>query len=134
MLGNADLIAFVPTRDPQKSRRFYEQTLGLEFVSEDPFAIVFSAHGVTLRISNVSTALADGFGIGIRVGGRAARITALGLQGHAANDDGLSQGKVCGRAELLGQHVHAVHGGDGIGIGGENNHASRPRRSARFSG
>jgi catechol 2,3-dioxygenase-like lactoylglutathione lyase family enzyme len=54
MLGNADLIAFVPTRDPQKSRRFYEQTLGLEFVSEDPFALVFRAHGVMLRIVNAS--------------------------------------------------------------------------------
>src|SRR5205085_12458068 len=54
MLGNADLIAFVPTRDPQKSRRFYEQTLGLDFISEDPFAMVFSAKGVTLRIANVS--------------------------------------------------------------------------------
>jgi catechol 2,3-dioxygenase-like lactoylglutathione lyase family enzyme len=54
MLGNADLIAFVPTRDPQKSRYFYEQTLGLEFVSEDPFALVFSAHGVMLRIVDIS--------------------------------------------------------------------------------
>jgi catechol 2,3-dioxygenase-like lactoylglutathione lyase family enzyme len=58
MLGDADLIAFVPTRDPQKARQFYEQTLGLEFVSEDPFALVFNAHGVMLRIANVST-LAD---------------------------------------------------------------------------
>ncbi|MGA2497831.1 MAG: VOC family protein [Tepidisphaeraceae bacterium] len=49
------MIAFVPTRDPQRSRRFYEQTLGLEFVSEDPFALVFRAHGVMLRIANVST-------------------------------------------------------------------------------
>jgi catechol 2,3-dioxygenase-like lactoylglutathione lyase family enzyme len=55
MLGTADLVAFVPTRDPQKARRFYEQTLGLEFVSEDPFALVFSAHGVMLRVANVST-------------------------------------------------------------------------------
>jgi catechol 2,3-dioxygenase-like lactoylglutathione lyase family enzyme len=54
MLRNADLVAFVPTRDPQKARRFYEQTLGLEFVSEDPFALVFRAHGVMLRIANVS--------------------------------------------------------------------------------
>lgn len=54
MLGNADLIAFVPTRDPHKSRRFYEQTLGLEFVSEDPFALVFRANGVMLRIASVS--------------------------------------------------------------------------------
>jgi predicted enzyme related to lactoylglutathione lyase len=54
MLGSADLIAFVPTRDPAKARKFYEQTLGLEFVSEDPFALVFNAHGTTLRIANVS--------------------------------------------------------------------------------
>src|ERR1700677_13021 len=54
MLGNSDLIAFVPARDPQKSRVFYERTLGLEFVSEDPFAIVFNANGVMLRLVNIS--------------------------------------------------------------------------------
>ena len=58
MLGHADLIAFVPTRDPENARRFYADTLGLKFVSEDAFALVFSANGVTLRIANVST-LAD---------------------------------------------------------------------------
>jgi len=55
MLVNADLIAFVPTRDLQRSRVFYEQTLGLEFVREDAFAIVFKANGVMVRIANVST-------------------------------------------------------------------------------
>ena len=55
MLGHADLVAFIPTRNPQQARIFYEQTLGLEFVSEDPFAIVFNANGVMLRISNVSS-------------------------------------------------------------------------------
>jgi len=55
MLGNADLIAFVPTRDPDKARHFYEQILGLQFISQDPFALQFSAGGVTLRIANVST-------------------------------------------------------------------------------
>jgi catechol 2,3-dioxygenase-like lactoylglutathione lyase family enzyme len=55
MLGNADLVAFVPTRDPDKAKLFYEQTLGLKFISQDPFALQFSAHGVTLRIANVST-------------------------------------------------------------------------------
>jgi len=54
MLGQSDLIAFVPTRDPVKAREFYEQTLGLKFISQDPFALQFSAHGVTLRIVNVS--------------------------------------------------------------------------------
>ena len=55
MLGQSDLIAFVPTRDFDKARPFYEQTLGLEFLSQDPFAIQFSAHGVTLRVVNVSS-------------------------------------------------------------------------------
>ena len=54
MLGSADLIAFAPTRNPAKAREFYEQTLGLEFISEDSFALVFDAHGTTLRIANVS--------------------------------------------------------------------------------
>lgn len=54
MLGSADLIAFVPTRDSDKARKFYEETLGLEFISADPFALVFNAHGTTLRIANVS--------------------------------------------------------------------------------
>jgi catechol 2,3-dioxygenase-like lactoylglutathione lyase family enzyme len=54
MLGSADLIAFVPTRDPEAARKFYETTLGLEFISADPFALVFNAHGTTLRIANVS--------------------------------------------------------------------------------
>ena len=55
MLESADVIAFVPTRDPGAARAFYENMLGLKFVSEDPFALVFNAHGVTLRIANVST-------------------------------------------------------------------------------
>jgi len=54
MLGRNEIVAFVPTRDPQKARQFYEQTLGLQFVSEDPFALVFNANGITVRIANVS--------------------------------------------------------------------------------
>ena len=54
MLGSADLIAFVPTRDPAKARKFYAETLGLDFISEDPFALVFNARGTPLRIANVS--------------------------------------------------------------------------------
>lgn len=49
------IIAFVPTRHPAKARSFYEKTLGLTFVSEDPFALVFDFNGVTIRIANVST-------------------------------------------------------------------------------
>ncbi|MFL5639948.1 MAG: VOC family protein [Gemmatimonadaceae bacterium] len=59
MLGSADLIAFVPTRTPAKARAFYKDTLGLRFVSEDQFALVFDANGTTIRIANVSGV--DGF-------------------------------------------------------------------------
>ena len=54
MLGSADLIAFVPTRDPARAQQFYESTLGLNFISADPFALVFNAHGTTLRVADVS--------------------------------------------------------------------------------
>jgi catechol 2,3-dioxygenase-like lactoylglutathione lyase family enzyme len=54
MLGSADIVAFVPTRDRAKARRFYEAVLGLHFVSEDPFAIVFDANGVTIRVVDIS--------------------------------------------------------------------------------
>lgn len=53
-LGSADIIAFVPTRNPEKARAFYQETLGLDLVSEDAFAAVFDAHGTTLRVVNVA--------------------------------------------------------------------------------
>ena len=55
MLKDADIITFVPTRDPAKARVFYEQTLGLQFLSEDQFALLFDAHGRMLRVVNVSS-------------------------------------------------------------------------------
>jgi catechol 2,3-dioxygenase-like lactoylglutathione lyase family enzyme len=55
MLGSAYVIAFVPTRDPARARIFYEKTLGLKFVSEDPFALVFEAQSVMIRVANVSS-------------------------------------------------------------------------------
>lgn len=54
MLTTADLVAFIPTTNPKKARAFYEDTLGLEFVSDDKFALVFKSGGVTIRIANVS--------------------------------------------------------------------------------
>lgn len=55
MLDSAAIIAFVPTTKPDQARRFYENTLGLEFVEEDAFALVFNANGVTVRVANVSS-------------------------------------------------------------------------------
>ncbi|MBV8550902.1 MAG: VOC family protein [Acidobacteriaceae bacterium] len=51
MLKNSKLMAFVATTDAAKAKSFYGGKLGLELVSEDGFAVVFNAHGTTLRVA-----------------------------------------------------------------------------------
>jgi catechol 2,3-dioxygenase-like lactoylglutathione lyase family enzyme len=53
MLANAKLIGFIPTRDAARARAFYESTLGLRFVQDDNFALVFDSNGTTIRIARV---------------------------------------------------------------------------------
>jgi predicted enzyme related to lactoylglutathione lyase len=53
MLGNNDIIAFVPTRDSAKARAFYEGVVGLRFQKDDGFALVFDANGTMVRIATV---------------------------------------------------------------------------------
>jgi len=50
MLSTSPIIAFIPTRDSARARAFYAETLGLRFLSEDNFALVFDANGTMLRI------------------------------------------------------------------------------------
>jgi catechol 2,3-dioxygenase-like lactoylglutathione lyase family enzyme len=40
-LASVPTIAFIPTQNPPAARAFYEKTLGLSFVKEDGFAMVF---------------------------------------------------------------------------------------------
>jgi len=47
------IICFIATKQPAAAREFYESTLGLKFVSDDPFAIVFDADGTMLRVQKV---------------------------------------------------------------------------------
>jgi len=51
MLAASKLIGFVPTRDALKARAFYEDKLGLHFVSDDPFALVMKAGETAIRIA-----------------------------------------------------------------------------------
>jgi catechol 2,3-dioxygenase-like lactoylglutathione lyase family enzyme len=46
-------IAFVPSTDLERSRRFYETVLGLPVVHEDRFAVVLEAGHLTVRVTNV---------------------------------------------------------------------------------
>ncbi len=58
MLGQAKLVAFTAVSDAARARAFYRDVLGLRLVSEDGFAIVFDAHGTTLRVSLVKEVVA----------------------------------------------------------------------------
>src|SRR5437763_15978302 len=53
MLANNKIIGFVPIKDKAHAKEFYEKTLGLPFVSDDGFAMVFNATGNMLRLVEV---------------------------------------------------------------------------------
>ena len=54
ILGTSKLVAFVATKDPSKARTFYEGVLGLRLVEDEkPFALVFDANGIMLRVTIV---------------------------------------------------------------------------------
>jgi len=63
MLASARIVAFVPTLDFARARQFYEHTLGLRCVSEDPFAIVMDCAGIMLRVVKVAKFTPDPFTI-----------------------------------------------------------------------
>ena len=54
MLGSTNIVAFVPTRDADKARAFYERVLGLRFVNDDGFALVMDANGIMIRVAKVN--------------------------------------------------------------------------------
>jgi len=55
MLDQEKLVAFVPSRDPKTAKSFFIDVLGLHFISEDQFAVMFDANGITIRLVDVSS-------------------------------------------------------------------------------
>jgi len=53
MLGDKKIIALVPITDANRAKAFYTDKLGLKFVTEDPFAVVFDANGIVLRLTKM---------------------------------------------------------------------------------
>jgi catechol 2,3-dioxygenase-like lactoylglutathione lyase family enzyme len=49
----AKLVGIIPTRNADRARAFYESTLGLRFVSDDNFALVFDSNGTMIRVTRV---------------------------------------------------------------------------------
>ena len=60
-MKGSKIISFVATVKPEAARKFYEKTLGLKFVSDDPFAIVFDVNGVMLRVTKVKELVTAGY-------------------------------------------------------------------------
>jgi len=53
-LNRCEVVAFVATREAHDAREFYERQLGLRLIGDEPYALVFDAHGTTLRVTKVS--------------------------------------------------------------------------------
>lgn len=45
------LIGFIPTKNPKTARAFYETTLGLRFIADDGFAMVFASGANMVRVA-----------------------------------------------------------------------------------
>lgn len=53
MLSGPKITAFLPTVQAEKSKQFYQYSLGLKLVSEDDYALEFEGNGASLRITTV---------------------------------------------------------------------------------
>ena len=53
MLATCELIAFGATVQPERAKDFYQKTLGLSLVADEPWALVFDANGTMLRLQKV---------------------------------------------------------------------------------
>lgn len=82
MLGSSDVIVFLATAAPSRSRAFYESMLGLRLVADETFALVFDADGVMVRIAKVAAlAPAKHAVLGWSVSDIVAAVTALAARG-----------------------------------------------------
>jgi catechol 2,3-dioxygenase-like lactoylglutathione lyase family enzyme len=93
VLGGNDLIAFLPTTDVDRARSFYEGTLGLSVIEEDPYAFALDANGTMLRVTLVPELHPAGYTVcGWRVDDIADATRALGDRGVAfLRYDGMEQ-------------------------------------------
>ena len=53
MLAAGKMMGFVPIKDYEAARAFYEGVLGLRFVKDDGFAMVLDANGTMIRAAKV---------------------------------------------------------------------------------
>jgi catechol 2,3-dioxygenase-like lactoylglutathione lyase family enzyme len=84
MVRLKSLIAFIPTRNSDRARDFYERVVGLRFVRDDEFALVMDFNGTMVRIAKVGDYQPFGFTLlGWEVDDIAAAVKALTAKGAA---------------------------------------------------
>jgi catechol 2,3-dioxygenase-like lactoylglutathione lyase family enzyme len=82
MLGSSNIVAFVAITDAIRARAFYEGMLGLKFVKDDGFALVFEANGIMVRAAKMKEFTPAQFTVlGWQVSGIEDVVRALGGKG-----------------------------------------------------
>lgn len=93
MLESCPAIAFVPSTDLARSRRFYADVLGLPLEAHGPYACVFRSGGVMIRVTKVDRLEPQPFTVlGFQVvdmSDKVAQLTALGVE--LARFEGMGQ-------------------------------------------
>ena len=82
MLAHATIMAFIASADPERAKAFYSERLGLRLVEDSPYALVYDANGIMLRIQKVEELEPAPFtALGWKVENIAQTIDALSAQG-----------------------------------------------------
>jgi catechol 2,3-dioxygenase-like lactoylglutathione lyase family enzyme len=82
VLSAAPPMVFIPTADPARARSFYEDTLRLDFIVDDGFALVFDLSGAMLRVTKIERFTPQPFTVlGWRVAGASAAVARLADRG-----------------------------------------------------
>jgi catechol 2,3-dioxygenase-like lactoylglutathione lyase family enzyme len=97
MLAKNEVIAFVATAKPDQAKAFYADALGLKFLRDTPFALVFAVGATRLRVAKVEEVVAAPYTVlGWRV--RDIRSTVVGLGGKGVKFErfsGMDQDELC---------------------------------------
>ena len=81
MIPDSRIIGFVPTRNADRARAFYSETLGLKFVGDDGFALVFRSGANMIRIARTDFTPVPSTILGWEVADIVAEVTALTAKG-----------------------------------------------------
>ena len=54
MTPESKIVGFIPTQNAERALAFYQNVLGLRFISDDSFAIVLESNGTMIRLVRTS--------------------------------------------------------------------------------